>query len=145
MDQIFNRLSNLVKSFFADDEESLKTKYRSTLDPDEQDAWDELNDFLNDDNEEPRQKQYQEYKEHSYTKAQHSEKDALRQDYKTLECDFGASFDEVKKSYKRLLRQYHPDKYANQPDKLKFATEITTKLNQAFQKIEKFEEKNNKK
>jgi len=47
----------------------------------------------------------------------------------------------VKKSYKRLLRQYHPDKHAHDPEKLKTATEITQRINVAFARIETYENK----
>ena len=65
----------------------------------------------------------------------------LREDYITLKVKFGSPFSEVKKSYKKLLTQYHPDKHTGNPKRLKMATEITQKINQSFQRIKVFEKK----
>ena len=59
----------------------------------------------------------------------------LRQDYANLEVPFGADIDTVKKAYKNLIRRYHPDKNAGNPEKLKIATEITKKVNESFERI----------
>ena len=52
--------------------------------------------------------------------------------YRTLEVPVGADFSEVRKSYRRLLAKYHPDKYANDPEKYSAATEVTRKINAAY-------------
>lgn len=39
----------------------------------------------------------------------------LKNPYKTLGLSEGASKEEIKKAYKRLVKKYHPDKYANNP------------------------------
>lgn len=39
----------------------------------------------------------------------------LKNPYKTLELSEGASKEEIRKAYKRLVKKYHPDKYANNP------------------------------
>ena len=70
-----------------------------------------------------------------------SEMEALRQDFKNLEVPFGASYAEIKSAYKGLLRRYHPDKHANDPEKLKSATEVTKKINASFLKLKKFYKK----
>ena len=36
-----------------------------------------------------------------------------------LEIHTGASFEEIKKSYRRLIKIYHPDKYANDPENIR--------------------------
>ena len=56
--------------------------------------------------------------------------------YANLELSPGASFEEIKKSYKRLLKQYHPDKFHND-DRSKYAEQITQKLNEAYEYFEK--------
>ena len=38
----------------------------------------------------------------------------------------------MRKAYRRLLTKYHPDKFANDPEKLKAATEVTRKLTEAY-------------
>ncbi|MEZ4454891.1 MAG: J domain-containing protein, partial [Nannocystaceae bacterium] len=52
--------------------------------------------------------------------------------YRTLELDEGADFEEIRKSYRRLLRLYHPDRHANDPEKYKAATEVTRKITEAY-------------
>ena len=45
-----------------------------------------------------------------------STKDFLEKDYyKTLEGTKGASADEIKKSYRKLARKYHPDANVGDP------------------------------
>lgn len=62
----------------------------------------------------------------------------LRQDYTNLGVPFGAPMEKVKSAYKKLLMQYHPDKNADNPEKLRIATEITQKINISYQRIEKY-------
>lgn len=52
--------------------------------------------------------------------------------YRTLELPVGASMDEVRRSYRRLVAQYHPDKYAHDPEKYGAATEVARKITEAY-------------
>ena len=52
--------------------------------------------------------------------------------YRDLELEPGADATEVRKAYRRMLKKYHPDKFANDPEKLKAATEVTRKLTEAY-------------
>lgn len=52
--------------------------------------------------------------------------------YAALGLEPGADAAEVRKAYRRLLTKYHPDKFANDPEKLKAATEVTRKLTEAY-------------
>lgn len=52
--------------------------------------------------------------------------------YRDLELEPGADATEVRKAYRRLLKKYHPDRFANDPEKLKAATEVTRKLTEAY-------------
>src|SRR6266511_2495953 len=45
----------------------------------------------------------------------------LRELYAQLEVPYGAGFDEVKKSFRRLMRKYHPDLHLGNPQKHKTA------------------------
>ena len=60
---------------------------------------------------------------------------ALRKDYANLEVPFSAPLEEVRASYRRLIRRYHPDRFSADPEKLKLATEISTRLNESLQRI----------
>lgn len=52
--------------------------------------------------------------------------------YRTLELEPGVTLDEVRKRYRKLLIQYHPDKFATDPEKYKAATEVTRNLTEAY-------------
>lgn len=52
--------------------------------------------------------------------------------HRTLEVPVGADFDTIRKSYRRLMAKYHPDKYASDPEKYAAATEVTRKIAGAY-------------
>ena len=52
--------------------------------------------------------------------------------YKTLELEPGADFDAIRKAYRRMVKKYHPDRYANDPEKYKAATEVARKITEAY-------------
>ena len=60
----------------------------------------------------------------------------LRELYAQLEVPYGAPFEEVKKSFRRLMRKYHPDLHAGNPQKQKTATQLTMSLTQAYNELE---------
>lgn len=60
----------------------------------------------------------------------------LRELYTQLEVPYGASFEDVKKSFRRLMRKYHPDLHAGNPQKHKTATQLTMSLTQAYNELE---------
>lgn len=57
--------------------------------------------------------------------------------YRILELDYGSDFESIKKSYKKLLKKYHPDFFQNKPEKLKSAQEITRQINEAYTYFER--------
>ena len=63
-------------------------------------------------------------------------KDDLAQHYKTLDVEYGADATTVKKSYRKLMRKYHPDLHQD-PRKKKAATNLTVKISAAYAAIEK--------
>jgi DnaJ-domain-containing protein 1 len=65
--------------------------------------------------------------------------EALRRDYANLEVPFAAPLQQVRDSYRRLIGKYHPDRFAADPEKLRLATEISMRLNESFQSIERYE------
>lgn len=66
----------------------------------------------------------------------------LYEDFKTLCLMPGTNLDECKVAYKSLLKQFHPDKFANEPEKQKEATEITSSITSAFTRIKTWYEEN---
>jgi DnaJ-domain-containing protein 1 len=65
-----------------------------------------------------------------------SPEDELRRAYAALEVPFGSDLATVRKSYRALMRKYHPDRHTGSPEKLKSATELAQKLSAAYQIIE---------
>ena len=65
------------------------------------------------------------------SRGRHTEADRLRW-YRTLELEPGATHEEVRRSYRRLLKQYHPDRFAKDPEKYKVATEVTRNITAAY-------------
>jgi hypothetical protein len=68
--------------------------------------------------------------------------ESLRADFANLEVPFGADGETVRRSYKRLVLHYHPDRHGGDPEKLRVATEITKKVNESFERIRSFQERN---
>lgn len=52
--------------------------------------------------------------------------------YQALEVAPGASFEEIKASYKKLVKKYHPDLFHNNPEKRQYAEIVTQKMNEAY-------------
>jgi DnaJ-domain-containing protein 1 len=62
--------------------------------------------------------------------------DKIAKYYKTLDLPYGADFDQVKASYRKLMRKYHPDLHVQSPQKQKAATELTMQVTQAYNELE---------
>ncbi len=58
--------------------------------------------------------------------------------YRTLELQPGADLRDVRKAYRKLLLQYHPDRHASDPDKYKAATEVTRRLTEAYNGLTRY-------
>jgi DnaJ-domain-containing protein 1 len=135
VDKFFDRLGDFVRSFMHEEPQArpqTRPAGDSIADPDMQDAWEELDAYLND-KERPRSERDEP------ERPANPETEVLRQDYANLEVPFGAPFEQVKKSYRRMMAAYHPDRNAQDPQRLRLATEITQKLNASYRRIETHE------
>ena len=63
--------------------------------------------------------------------------DAIRKAYAALEVPAGSDFETVRKSYRRLMRKYHPDLHGGTPEKQRAANDLTQRLTQAYKTLEK--------
>jgi len=155
VDEIFDRLGQLFKSWVAPDSDSARHSSwnRSDLDdPDVQAGMDEINDFLSSDPEakarekaraETRARQEEEartahassFAGRGYGRPSGPPADVIEA-YNTLGLAPGAGRAEIKAAYKKLLMQYHPDRNSDTPEKLKMATDISARINAAYQRIE---------
>src|SRR6266581_4444156 len=59
----------------------------------------------------------------------------IRESYRLLELEAGASLEAVKAGYRELIKIWHPDRFPNDPKFQKRATEKTKALNEAYQQI----------
>ncbi len=148
---MFGRLGDILRSYLHWNEDFLYGR-------DFEEAWEELNQFLLHPQEplyrKPRAEPLRGYAQkdrssktyRTYTRPEKFEpsrrdpQEHLRQDYENLEVAFKSDFETVKKQYKSLLRKYHPDRFAQDPEKYRSATEVTKKLNESFNRIKEYHE-----
>ncbi len=57
--------------------------------------------------------------------------------YANLELPYGATLEEVKVAWKRLMKQYHPDRHAQDPAKREVANALCAQLTHAYKELEK--------
>jgi len=133
MDRFFDRLGELLRSFFNEN----ASPYRSAGDPSQDpflaEAYEELDEYLRTGRSRPRV--FPGAQEQRSRPSEAAPPERLRRDYANLEVPFGAPFSEVRRAHRRLLRQYHPDRFGQDPRKQELATEITQKLNASYQRI----------
>lgn len=165
MDQIFDRLGTLLRSFMNDEEpfserlsgerlsgERPFSDPASSGDPFLDEAMEELDAFLNDDREREerlrREREARAEREHRGGQERGSggpgpganERAKLAAAYKVLGLTPEASFDELRASYKRLLKLHHPDRHGSDPEAQRRATEVCARINDAYRIIETWKE-----
>ncbi|MDR2897856.1 MAG: J domain-containing protein [Spirochaetaceae bacterium] len=151
---MFDRLGSILRSYLDDDGQDIFSNGKShgrSPDPDYQAAYDELNDYLNDEDEGDRFTSYNRFENKERKAGNTQQKTPPRQPKDTntrdkvpteLYRDFirlglkpGASLEHCKKAHKNLLKQHHPDKHAGNPFTLNRATEMSSSINASFQRI----------
>lgn len=125
MDRFFDKLGNLLRSIIREEpEDNINQR-----DPDIKEAWEEIDEFLKTGHN----------RQQSSAKSRPVENisvpDGYKQDFINLEIPPTASIEQVRQSYKKLLRRYHPDRHADNQQKQQMATTITQKLNVSYQRI----------
>jgi len=63
--------------------------------------------------------------------------DAIRKAYAALEIPAGSDFETVRRSYRTLMRKYHPDLHTGAPEKQRAATDLAQRLTEAYKTLEK--------
>jgi DnaJ-domain-containing protein 1 len=167
---IFDRLGDVIKSYLNDEDgrifgnDTRRPAGSSHGDPDMDAAWDELDDFLKGgqkaerDNtadrasgtwgERPGADRQNTGGTRTGNTGGYAARNAgipeeLRPDFALLELPFGASADECKAAYKRLLKLHHPDRHAGHEGNMRKATEKAARINAAYDRIEKWRARKN--
>ncbi|GHV60620.1 hypothetical protein AGMMS49587_02540 [Spirochaetia bacterium] len=158
---VFDRLGDVIKSYLNNEDEKIFGRTGRERpwggDPDLDAAFDELNDFLGGGSarrdrwrgivdEEPGGA-YSTAGSGGAGKTGGGRADggtagtapaALRQDFAELGLDPGASAEECKAAYKKLLKIHHPDRHAGHAANMKKATDKSARINAAYDRIEKW-------
>jgi DnaJ-domain-containing protein 1 len=62
---------------------------------------------------------------------------AIRKAYAALEVQPGSDFETIRKSYRRLMRKYHPDLHRGSPEAQRAATDLAQRLTESYKLLEK--------
>lgn len=75
-----------------------------------------------------------------HTHPPHSSGDnkTIREYYANLEVPYGSDLETVREAYHRLMREYHPDNFGDDPEKEKMATRLSQELSVAYQKVKEY-------
>ena len=142
---IWERLGNVIKSYLSDDDNGTSGRTaaggygpgeytrNNRGDPDYDAAYEELDDFLRGDTREKGKGGGKAGGEH--VRPVPAE---LRADFAELGVTPEASAKECKEAYKKLLKMYHPDRHAGNPQAVKIATEKSARVNAAYDRLEKW-------
>jgi len=63
--------------------------------------------------------------------------EAIRRAYAALEVPAGSELETVKRSYRRLMRKYHPDLNAGSSERQRAATDLSQRLTEAYRTLER--------
>jgi hypothetical protein len=160
---IFDRLGDVIKSYLNDEDGRIFGASRErdgrSGDPDLDAAWDEVNDYLKGgaSGQGGQRAKVNESRDSGASGAGDAwgarpgatgpssrqgaaprVPEELRPDFAELGLAFGASADECKAAYKRLLKLHHPDRHAGHEGNLRKATEKSARINAAYDRIEKW-------
>ncbi len=152
MDQIFDRLEKLVRAWMSSavgkDSGYAYSQHSETFaDQDLADAWEELESYLDPSKTESERhadaRRRRASSTHQSYGAQHHDEEverrAVEDAYRFLGLEPYTPFPIVKIRYKELLKKHHPDRHTDSPGNLRTATEISAKINTAYQLIETWE------
>ncbi len=84
-----------------------------------------------------RENQQEEPRARSYKKTEERLDPLLAQWYANLEIPYGSDLRTAKQAWRKLMKSYHPDLHSKDEKKKEIATELTRKLTEAYQGLEK--------
>ena len=132
---ILERLGTLVKSYVNSGDSGAyeRSGSKKHADPDLDAAFDELNDFLHTNGARAADEAWNEGERTGKKKREIPE--AIKRDFAELGLDPQAGAEECKEAYKRLLKVHHPDRHAKHEGNMKKATEKTSRVNAAYERL----------
>ena len=71
----------------------------------------------------------------NYSQPRSEDDKTIKDYYANLEVGMGADKKEVKRSYRRLMKRYHPDRFSDDPEMQQLATELSQELTRAYQEV----------
>ncbi len=138
---VFDKLEDFIRTI-VDEADRTKRGDSAAGDPDYADAWQELDEYMNSGGGRSTYGPYRDGSGRSRARPQ-GPPDDLREHFRNLEVEFGASLEQVQATYKRLIRAYHPDRFGSSPEKQRTATEIIKRINYSYHQILAFYRSNN--
>ena len=139
-----DRLTNVLRGIVTDDQSNTSRAWdrgRSSGDPDLDEAWDELDDFLNEGREGPSAPDAASSSAGSSAGGQGTRQQQApispktERAYATIGVPVDASAAEVRAAYKKLMRQHHPDRFAGDAERARQATVTAARINAAYEHI----------
>jgi curved DNA-binding protein CbpA len=145
---IFDRLGDVIRSYLHDTGSgpSAGTSHRGRYaDPDLDAAYEELDRFLGgafqgSGRRNSWEKRFDQGNGAGGNAGGNVPPEGLRADFEALGLPFGASAEECKTAYKKLLKLHHPDRHAGHEGNMKKATAKSARINAAYDRIEKWRE-----
>lgn len=146
---IIDRLSTVIRSYLNEDssvqsDSGWARNTGRTSDPDLDAAFEELNDFLGKekrgaDGESRDQSRHTDNSRRTGRQGDASAiPETLRADFAELGVPFGADAEVCKTAYKKLLKIHHPDRHAGHAENMRKATEKSSRINAAYERIERW-------
>ena len=142
---IWDRLGNVLKSYINDGVERIAGEDRPKWghrDDDFNSAYDELEDFLKGEKSDGKTGEYGKgFNERERSNNRETFNGGrpvppeIKRDFAELGLPAGASEEECKEAYKKLLKMYHPDRHGTDPENLKKATEKSARINAAYDRL----------
>jgi len=137
---MFDRLGSILNSYLNDFSGETAGRFKSgnSSDPDLNAAYEELDDFLNGKKEGSYSWKDEEKEEPGVSSNAKLPPEELRSDFQYLGIPFGADIETCKAAYKKLLKTHHPDRHIGHEGNYKKATEVSAKINTAYDRIERY-------
>ncbi len=141
MDPLFERFQRLVRSYLQFGAPSDEWFEEHDEDADYRQAWQELDEFLRSGTSSGYSRPGASTRSGTGfgTREQRLPPEELRKDYELFGVEFGASFQEVRSAYRRLMRTHHPDLHAGDSAAQREATHKSQQFNTAYQRIKAWE------